>query len=127
MESFVTKEEFETFKFNIRKSIKAKGQKAHVRTLTITAGMLESGKFPLKLYDMRVQFLDPGGSSRTIKLPAEANSKHLYFIIYNTADASEDLTIEDPATNVICTISQDEGGTIFCDGTNWKGFVGKKT
>jgi hypothetical protein len=133
MESWITKEEFESFKHNLLKMIKAKGQKPHVRRLVITPGMLESGKFPLKTYDMRVQFLDCGGASRTVKLPAESASKNLYFIIYNISDASEDLIIEDPATNVICTISQDEGAHIWCwkdpadVDSQWRGFVGGKT
>jgi len=77
--------------------------------------------------DPQVQFLDPGGSGRTVTLPAEASSTGRLYFIVNTADAAEDLTVKDDAANTIVTISQDEAGLVVCDGTSWKGFVGANT
>ena len=67
-----------------------------------------------------VLFLDPGGSGREVRLPAEA--KGLWFTIVNTADAAEALTVkEDSGTTTIGTIGQNEVGQFFCDGTTWWG------
>lgn len=117
---FVEKEDFETFKLNIRKSIRSKGAKMQAATLILTAD------FELKLYHRKVQFIDPGGANRIITLPlaytldgapwfkpvrcqnctcicGEPYTPHIYkeefsadryFQIYNTADAAEDLTIK---------------------------------
>lgn len=71
--------------------------------------------------------LDPGGSDRDVLLPAE--SKGLFFIISNTADALESLTVkEDSDTTTIASLEQDEAGLFFC-ATNeagnleWKAIV----
>src|SRR3990167_4476935 len=57
--------------------------------------------------------LDPGGSARTVLLPAE--EKGLWFLISNTANASELLTVkEDSNTTTIATLDQDEYGLFFC-------------
>jgi len=84
-----------------------------------------TGTKTLTVTDARMQFLDPGGAGRKVLLPAEASSSGLDFMIFNTADASEDLTVkEDSDTTTIVTISQNEGGLPACNGTTWKGFVG---
>lgn len=71
-------------------------------------------------------FADPGGAGRTITLPAEADSEGLFFIIMNTADALEVLTIEDDTPTTVVTPTQDECAVVFCDGTTWQGFVAAK-
>lgn len=117
-ERFVEKSDFETFKFNIRKSIKAKGRKLQIKTRTL------SGNLTLKTHDRRVQFIDPGGGNRDVTLPAEADSGDLFFFILNTANAAEDLVVKDDSTATIVTISQNEGGIVFCNGIVWRGFIG---
>jgi hypothetical protein len=71
-----------------------------------------------------LSFLDPGGATRVLTLPAAELG--LLFIITNTADAAEDLTISDPlgpATRG--TISQNEVGIVYSDGVRW--YVGMMT
>ena len=86
-------------------------------TVTLAAGLTLTAKDP------PLQFLDPGGSGRTITLPAEADSEGLLFLMVNTADAAEDLTVEDDAAGAVVTISENESAFVVCDGTTWKGMV----
>jgi hypothetical protein len=63
-------------------------------------------------------FLDPGGAGRTVLLPAE--SAGLWFVIANTADAAEDLTVkEDSNTTTIGVVTPGKVAMFFCDGTTW--------
>lgn len=72
--------------------------------------------------DALVQFLDPGGSGRTVVLPAVADG--LMCVIANRADGSEVITVNDADGNTIATPTQNETVTVWCDGTNWAGSVG---
>lgn len=57
--------------------------------------------------------LDPGGAARTVLLPPETQG--LWFILFNTADASELLTVkEDSGVTTIVTLNQDEGALLVC-------------
>lgn len=74
-----------------------------------------------------VAFIDPGGATRVVTLPdptleTEADTVR---IIVNTADAAEDLTIDDPAATTRGTISQNEFAIIVCDGV--RHYVGVMT
>ncbi len=74
-----------------------------------------------------ISYLDPGGATRVVTLPdptsaAEADTIR---IIVNTADAAEDLTINDPAATTRGTISQNEFAIILCDGV--RHYVGVMT
>lgn len=71
--------------------------------------------------DAQVQFLDPGGSSRNITLPAETDTNHPFFI-FNTADAAENLVIKNDAAATILTIYENMAGAVFSDGTTWLGY-----
>lgn len=68
--------------------------------------------------------LDPGGSARNVDLPAEATSEGLIYLIVNTADAAEDITVRNDAAGTIVTVSQNEMALVVCDGTDWHGMVG---
>jgi hypothetical protein len=68
----------------------------------------------------QIQYLDPGGSARDITLPAEASSSGLEFIMFNTADADETLTVKDDTPATVGTIKQGESNRFVCDGTTWK-------
>lgn len=68
-------------------------------------------------------FIDPGGATRVVTLPAA--ERGLAWLIVNTADAIEDLTINNPAAATRGTISQNECAWVFSDGTAW--YVGVMT
>lgn len=74
-----------------------------------------------------VAFIDPGGATRVVTLPdpTSAAEKDTIRIIVNTADALEDLTINDPAATTRGTISQNEFAIILCDGV--RHYVGVMT
>lgn len=78
----------------------------------------------LTIADGPLQFLDPGGAGRQVNLPAEALSTGLIFVIINTADAAEVLTVKDDGGGTIVTPTENESAFVFCDGTTWKGLVG---
>lgn len=77
--------------------------------------------------DKTVQFLDPGGAGRAITLPAEATSVGRVFLIFNTADATEALTISEDGGTTRATVTQNEACILVCDGTSWRGLVGSNT
>src|SRR4030065_117902 len=91
------------------------GVKANTQTLAGTKTLVDG--------DPQLQFLDPGGASRDVNLPAEGDNNTPYYII-NTADAAENLVVKSDAPATIITIGQNEIGTVFSDGTAWRGFVG---
>jgi len=84
------------------------------------------GNFTIDAEAPTLQVFDPAGA-RDITLPAEADSKGLFFIIFNAADAAEDITMKDDSPATVGTISQNEIGLLFCDGTTWRICVGKTT
>ncbi|QDT41070.1 hypothetical protein Pan241w_11290 [Gimesia alba] len=80
----------------------------------------------LTVDDARVQVLDPGGAARDVTLPAEALSYGDSFIIDNTADAAEAITVKDDSPATVGTVSQNEVGIFFCDGTTWRMLQGAR-
>ena len=73
----------------------------------------------LEAFDKTVQFLDPGGTARTVTLPAEASSVGLSFVLRNTADAAEDITVQSDAPATVAVLERGETGLFYCDGTTW--------
>lgn len=82
-----------------------------------------SGNVTLTTDSPPLQFLDPGGSGRTITLPAEADSNGLKFFIVNEADAVEDLTVQDDSPATVGIIGQNEIGILLCDGVTWRSMI----
>ena len=68
--------------------------------------------------DAKYQKIDPAGT-RTITLPAEADSKGLDFVIQNAADAAETITVANDAAGTIVTLNQNEAAIVVCNGTAW--------
>lgn len=80
--------------------------------------------FSLTCDDAYRQIIDPSGASRNIVLPKEGCSKGLSFLIYNSADAAEVLTVQaSDAATTVCTPTQNEAAWVECDGTTWRGQV----
>ena len=82
-----------------------------------------SGNRTLTVDSPTLQFLDPT-TARDVTLPAEADSDGLIFMIMNTANGSEVITIKDDGGATVCTPGQNESAIVFCDGTSWAGLVG---
>ena len=78
-----------------------------------------SGAFSLTSSYGSIVKLDPGGAGRTVTLDAEASASGMIRLIINAADAAEDLTVKDDATNTIGTVSQNEMALFYCDGSAW--------
>lgn len=74
-----------------------------------------------------VAYIDPNGATRVVTLPDPTSvaEQDTIRIIVNTADAAEDLTINDPAATTRGTISQNEFAIILCDGV--RHYVGVMT
>lgn len=86
-------------------------EKRKVLTLTLGAAFVIDADSP------PIINLDPGGAGRNVTLPTEEEG--LCFLINNIADAAEDLTVKNPATTTIGTISQNEAGLAICAGGVW--------
>ena len=74
-----------------------------------------------------VLLIDPDGSNRNITLPAEASCTGLFLLIFNTAGAAHSLTIKNDSAADIIVLDQNQHGIVFCDGTNFIGFMGGET
>ena len=78
-----------------------------------------SGGKTFVVNDAKRQFLDPGGSGRTVVLPALADG--LEVTIINNQSDSEIIRIDDAASNVVGSVTGLEAKTLYCDGTTWQG------
>ena len=77
---------------------------------TLAAGVTLDNTYPTLIG------LDPGGSTRIVLLDAESLANQgLFRIIYNRADAAENLTVKDAAAATIGTVSQNEIGVFYMD------------
>ncbi len=74
--------------------------------------------------DNNIFTFDPGGSARNLVLPAEADCAGIVLFIHNAADAAEVITIQDDTPATVCTPTQNESATVWCDGVSWRGQVG---
>lgn len=84
-----------------------------------TADQSLSGTLTLADSDAPIQYVDPNGAARDVTLPAEASSNHI-FIISNTADANETLTVKDDGAATIGRVKQGETKILVSNGTAWK-------
>lgn len=89
----------------------------NVQTLGATLQIGENGP--------HVHFLDPGGAARDVELPASPQ-KGDFYLIFNTADALEVITVKDSAGGALTpaiTPTQSECAVVVYSGTAWRGFV----
>ena len=91
------------------------------RTLTL------AGALTLVPKDPPMQIYDNGGAVRTITLPAEADSVGKVFFFANRTGGAFAITIQDDTPATVITLDQLQAGIVFCDGTNWEGFIGSIT
>lgn len=82
-----------------------------------------SGDKTLSETDDGVQVLDPGGAGRNVDLPADDLGLPLY-IISNTADAAETLTVRDPDTNTVVSVAQNETALVMNTGSGYISLLG---
>lgn len=87
------------------------GQYGQVHTETLSDDITLDNTYPVCVK------LDPGGSGRTVTLPAAASHEGLRLEIVNGADADEDLTVSDGST--VGTVGQNQRGVFYCDGSDW--------
>lgn len=88
-----------------------------------------SGDIDLSIDDPRVQILDPDGEGRTVTLPDPADlagdqddGSGMIFIIINTADADEDLTVNDHEDSQVgSAVPQDGMGIFIAAAGSWYG------
>jgi hypothetical protein len=89
------------------------------KLLQASQSVTVSGAQALENTDAELIYLDPGGSDIDVTLPAEAGNNH-GFVIINTADADETITVKDDSDNVIGYIYQGGVGIYVSNGTVWK-------
>ena len=70
-----------------------------------------------------IMTFNPGGAGRAITLPAIASTIGQTFVLRNSADAAEILTISDSVGTVI-TPTQNESAILWNDGVRWCGIAG---
>ena len=71
--------------------------------------------------------VDPGGNDENLVLPAEALCTGLLLFIFNSANAAEDIVVQNDGGGTVLTLEQNESGLVYCDGTTFRGFMGATT
>lgn len=66
-----------------------------------------------------IQFIDPGGANRDVVLPAESTDNH-GFLIFNTADAAENLVVKNDGGTEEGTVYQGGAGWFVSNGSAWE-------
>jgi len=78
-----------------------------------------AGNATLTDTDGPLQFFDPDGSGRDVTLPAIGSANHAYMIV-NTGDGGETLSIKDAGAAVITTVTNGTGSFVASDGAAWR-------
>ena len=99
------------------KSLATEGLDGQLQWLNLVGSQTLTGDLVLTGGFRNVQLLDPGGASRNVDLPGEKHG--CWFVIFNKADAAEDLTVRDDAASTVATLNQNEAGFFWSDGTSW--------
>lgn len=74
-----------------------------------------TGTRTVALTDAQFLALDPGGSARDVTLPDVEQIAYngLFYVIANTADAAEALTIKDADGNTVASAGQNEAAVVY--------------
>lgn len=93
---------------------------AGTKYVSVNTETLAAGK-TLTATDAKVQALDPGGAARNVDLPDMSDIGFGEFIIINTADAAEVITVRDAANSnaTVCTPTQNEAARVFWAEGKW--------
>lgn len=81
-----------------------------------------SGDKTVAYSDAAIQVLDPGGAGRNVDLPADSIGQA--YLVVNTADAAEDLTVRDDGDNTIATVSENEACYFVNTGSGYTALLG---
>lgn len=81
-----------------------------------------SGDKTLSSTDEQRQVLDPGGAARNVDLPSDQEG--LEYVIVNTADAAEAITVRDADTNTVVTVNQNEAARVMNTGNGYVTIAG---
>lgn len=65
----------------------------------------------------RILALDPGGANRNVTLPVGKDGD--VFVIYNAADAAEDLVVRNPTPTTLTTLARGSTGMFGCVAGTW--------
>lgn len=107
------------------KSFPAGGFKPLTYPLTVRGGVGSgtlAGNIELTYRDAQLLRLDPGGSDRDVTLPPARDGA--LFIIRNTADAEEALTVKNQAAATVATIPRGGSAMVACEGSTWGEVMG---
>jgi len=89
-------------------------QDNNVETLT--------GDKTLSYTDAAIQVLDPGGSARNVDLPADSVGQA--YLVVNTADAAETITVRDSGDTAIADVAQNEACYFVNTGSGYVALLG---
>jgi len=76
----------------------------------------------LSYSDAAIQVLDPGGSARNVDLPADQVGQA--YLIVNTADAAETITVRDDGDTAIADVAQNEAAYFVNTGSGYVALSG---
>lgn len=69
-----------------------------------------------------VQVLDPGGAGRNVDLPSDEAG--LTYLVVNTADAAETLTVRDDGDTTVASVAQNEAALFVNTGGGYVALAG---
>lgn len=95
--------------------------KGGIAAVTLTGAVTVTSK------SGNILVLDPAGASRDVTMPPEESCEGAVFVIYNTADAAENLVIKNDAAGTIVTIGRGESYIVACNGTAWSAIPMRET
>jgi len=81
-----------------------------------------SGDKTVSYTDAAIQVLDPGGAGRNVDLPGDSIGQA--YLVVNTADAAEDLTVRDADDNTVAVVSQNEAAYFVNTGSGYTALLG---